>query len=180
METILLILKETWSVVQEMAPYLLLGFLVAGFLSIFIPAERIRDKLGAGGWKGAFRAALWGVPMPLCSCSVIPVALSLRRHGAGKSSTASFLLSAPQTGADSILVTLAVLGPFFAVIRPVAAFATGAIGGMIVGRLAERDTADKDDRPVCTDPCCRPGVCGGKNRTRAAVWLHHPAAGDRS
>ena len=162
MKAILQVLKETWLVVQEMAPYLLFGFLAAGFLSVFVSAERIREKLGVGGWRGALRAALWGVPMPLCSCSVIPVALSLRRHGAGRSSTASFLLSAPQTGVDSILVTLAVLGPFFAVIRPVAAFLTGAIGGMIVGRLAERDPPLGDEAAACTEPCCQPASAARK------------------
>jgi len=155
MQAVVSILREAWTVVGEMAPYLLFGFLAAGFLSVFISAERVRRQLGEG-WQAAWRAALWGVPMPLCSCSVIPVGLSLRRHGAGRAGTASFLLSAPQTGVDSILVTLAVLGPVFAVVRPMAALLTGAVGGWLVGRLSAAPEAEEEVKP-CHEECCRPG-----------------------
>ena len=81
------------------------------------------------------KASVFGVPLPLCSCGVIPVSMSLHKHGASKGATVSFLLSTPQTGVDSIFVTLSLLGPIFAVFRPFAAFVTGLVGGSLVDAL---------------------------------------------
>jgi len=115
-----------------MAPYLLLGFLIAGFLSVFISPETIEKHLGGRGLWPVFKASLVGVPLPLCSCGVIPVAASLRRHGSSRGATTAFLISTPQTGVDSIAVTYGMLGPVFAIFRPIAAFISGMIGGWIV------------------------------------------------
>ena len=117
------IVQESWLVLGQMAPYLLFGFLAAGVLSVCISPESVERHLGGRGFGPVLKAALLGVPLPLCSCGVIPVAASLRRHGASRAATTSFLLSTPQTGVDSIAVTYALLGPVFAVFRPVAAFA---------------------------------------------------------
>jgi len=123
---------ETWLITARMAPYLLLGFLVAGGLSVFISPVWLERHLGGRGMGPVFRAALFGIPLPLCSCGVIPVGASLRQHGASRAATTSFLLSTPQTGVDSILVTWTMLGPFFAVFRPFAALFTGLLGGAAV------------------------------------------------
>lgn len=125
-------LKVFWQTVTAMAPYLLLGFLVSGLLSIWLSAEFVRRHLGKGRWQAIVKAALLGVPLPLCSCGVIPVSLSLYKQGASKAATLSFLLSTPQTGVDSILVTYSLLGPVVALIRPVAAFLTGIFGGFLI------------------------------------------------
>ena len=101
---------ESWTVLGEMSPYLLFGFLMAGVLSICISPEFIERHLGGRGFGPVLKAALLGVPLPLCSCGVIPVAASFRRHGASRAATTSFLLSTPQTGVDSIAVTYALLG----------------------------------------------------------------------
>jgi uncharacterized membrane protein YraQ (UPF0718 family)/copper chaperone CopZ len=142
LELITHIIIETWMVTARMAAWLLLGFVVAGLLSVFISPAWLERHLGGRGLSPVLKASLFGVPLPLCSCGVIPVAASLRQHGAGRPATTAFLLSTPQTGVDSILVTWTLLGPLFAVFRPVAALLTGLIGGSLVQAL------DPDDHQV--------------------------------
>ncbi|MEA1871473.1 MAG: permease [Candidatus Bipolaricaulota bacterium] len=126
------ILFASWQMLGQMAPFLLLGFLIAGVLSVGMSAEWLQRHLGRGGIKPVIKATLLGVPLPLCSCGVIPVAASMRRHGASRAATTAFLLSTPQTGIDSILVTYSLLGGAFAIFRPLAALVTGIIGGIMV------------------------------------------------
>ena len=123
---------EVWTVTGQMAPYLLFGFFAAGCLSVLLSPEFVERHLGRGRFMSIFKAALFGVPLPLCSCGVIPVGASLRRHGAGRGATTAFLISTPQTGVDSILVTYSLLGPVFAVFRPLAALISGLFGGVVV------------------------------------------------
>lgn len=144
------IILEFWAVLGEMAPYLLFGFIMAGFLSVFISPQAVERNLGGRGIWPVVKAALFGIPLPLCSCGVIPVAASLRSHGANRSSTTSFLLSTPQTGVDSILVTFSLLGPVFAVFRPLAALVTGLIGGSLV-EVFDRDGKGEMPRPAQGD-----------------------------
>ncbi len=125
------IVIDFWNTIGEMSPYLLFGFLVAGILSVLVSQRVVERHLGGKGIWPLVKASLFGVPLPLCSCGVIPVSMSLHKHGASRAATISFLLSTPQTGADSILVTLSLLGPLFAVFRPLAAFVTGIIGGIL-------------------------------------------------
>lgn len=124
--------REIWLVVAQMSPWLLLGFLVAGVLSTVIAPAWLERHLGGRGMGPVFKAAALGVPLPLCSCGVIPVAASLRSHGASRGATTAFLLSTPQTGVDSILITYTMLGPVFAVFRPLVALLTGLVGGGLV------------------------------------------------
>jgi len=121
---------EIWFLLKEMAPYLLFGFLIAGIL-ITIPKNKIYKHLSGKSFWANIKASLFGVPLPLCSCGVIPVAAYLRKEGAGKSATISFLSSTPTTGVDSILATYSLLGPVYAIIRPVAAFFAGIFGGTL-------------------------------------------------
>lgn len=127
---------------HAMAPYLLLGFLVAGLLSAFVSPSLVKRHLGGRGIVPVLKAALVGVPLPLCSCGVIPVAASLRKQGAGRPATLAFLLSTPQTGVDSILVTYSLMGPVVAIFRPIAALVTGVVGGMLTSVFGERDEAE--------------------------------------
>lgn len=130
----------------EMAPYLLLGFFVAGLLHAFVPQRFYTRYLRGSNIKSVFNAALLGVPLPLCSCGVIPTAMSLRRNGASKGATISFLTATPQTGVDSILATGSLMGWGLAVLRPIAAFITGIVGGQMVNVLDKEDVADiKED-----------------------------------
>ena len=95
MQILIEILSELWGVLSEMAPYLLFGFLFAGLLSVFISQQLVERNLGGKGIWPVIKASLFGVPLPLCSCGVIPVAASLRNQGANRSATTSFLLSTP-------------------------------------------------------------------------------------
>jgi len=149
------IVIDFWATVAEMSPYLLFGFLVAGILSVLISQSIVERHLGAKGIWPLVKASLFGVPLPLCSCGVIPVSMSLHKHGASKASTISFLLSTPQTGADSILVSLSLLGPLFAIFRPLAAFVTGIIGGVLVDVFDKEPEGEKKELQECTEECCR-------------------------
>ena len=145
---------QSWLVVLEMAPYLLVGFALAGLMSIWISPAWTERHLGGRGAGPVIKATLLGIPLPLCSCSVIPVVASMRRHGASRAAATSFLLSTPQTGIDSIAVTFALLGPVFALFRPIAAIVTGLLGGMLVLLAGHGKTDQNDLPPNCTDSCC--------------------------
>jgi len=152
---------QFWNVLRDMSPYLLLGFLVAGLLSVLIRPETIERHLGKGGFLPVLKASIFGVPLPLCSCGVIPVSASLRRHGASRGATTSFLLSTPQTGVDSILVTLSLLGPIFAVFRPLVALVSGLLGGSLVSLITSGEKMETA-APRCEDACCSGELKGGK------------------
>lgn len=130
-EYLLAWLEALYDLSAEMAPYLLLGFLFAGILHVYIRPGRITKLLGPKTLKSALYAALIGIPLPLCSCGVIPTGIAFHRDGASAPATVSFLISTPQTGVDSILVTWSMLGWPMAVIRPVAALITGVFGGAL-------------------------------------------------
>lgn len=129
MEKVVDFAREFYFLVSEMAPYLLFGFLFAGMLKAFFPAQGIVRYMGKRNFRSVLNASLLGVPLPLCSCGVIPTAVSFYRRGATKGATTSFLISTPQTGVDSIFATYALLGLPFAIIRPIVALVTGLIGG---------------------------------------------------
>ncbi|NLX27056.1 MAG: permease [Lentisphaerae bacterium] len=139
------ILKEIWLVTVAMAPYLLFGFLAAGILSVLISKEYVRRHLGGSGWKPSVKAALIGVPMPICSCGVIPLAAALRKQGAGRGATASFLASTPQTGVDSLMITYALLGGVFAVSRALIAFLSGILCGAAVGAISPKENEQTEE-----------------------------------
>jgi uncharacterized membrane protein YraQ (UPF0718 family)/copper chaperone CopZ len=135
METVTGILNAIYATFVEMAPYLLLGLTFAGLLHILFKQEFVARHLGGGGLAAVVKAAVLGVPLPLCSCGVVPTALSLRKSKASDGATVSFLISTPQTGVDSIVATYGLLGPVFAVFRPLAAFVMGIVGGAITTLL---------------------------------------------
>ncbi len=186
------IVADFWDTLAEMSPYLLFGFLVAGILSVLIRQQTVEKHLGGEGFIASLKAAVFGVPMPLCSCGVIPVSASLRRHGAGRGATTSFLISTPQTGVDSILVTYSLLGWVYAVFRPLIAFASGLIGGVLVS-LITRDQPDQAATPLseeahdhnpdhseCDDESCATEpkatcseACCDTSRSKLARILHY-------
>ena len=131
----LLFLREMWVLCLEMAPYLLLGMLVSGLISIFIDSSFIFKHIGQKNAGSVLKSTLFGIPLPLCSCGVIPVAATLRESGASKGATVSFLVSTPQTGVDSIFLTYGMLGPVFALFRPLAALASGFFSGIVINNF---------------------------------------------
>jgi uncharacterized membrane protein YraQ (UPF0718 family)/copper chaperone CopZ len=125
------ILKASVDLWLAVAPYLLLGLLIAGILHVFLGSDFIAHHLGKGRFASILKATVLGIPLPLCSCGVIPVAASLRKEGATKSATLAFLVSTPTTGVDSIAATYSLMGPLFAIFRPVAAFFSGILIGLL-------------------------------------------------
>lgn len=132
------ILLECWNILVVAAPYVLFGFLAAGLLKTFLPEDTVSRHLGGRGAGPVFKAALFGIPLPLCSCGVIPAAISLRKQGASQGATASFLVSVPETGVDSIAITWALLDPLMTLLRPLAAFLTAIFAGLWINRLPEQ------------------------------------------
>lgn len=116
---------------NEMSPYLLLGFIIAGILHVYIKKDTIAQYLGANNFKSVIYAALLGIPLPLCSCGVIPTGISFYKNGASKGASVSFLISTPQTGVDSIMVTYSLLGLPLAILRPIIALLSGLMGGLL-------------------------------------------------
>lgn len=144
----------------QMSPYILLGFLIAGVMHAFIPRRTMARHLSGSGWRAVTKAVLLGVPLPLCSCGVLPTAIGMRRGGASKAATTSFLVATPQTGVDSIAATWAMLGPAFAVVRPVAALVTALFGGVAVGHADKVDAACASGSVVAEEEL--PGGFGAK------------------
>lgn len=149
-------------IVAESAPYLLFGFAAAGVLRALVPEELIYRLLGKDDFRSVFLASLFGVPLPLCSCSVIPAASGLRRAGAGRAATTSFLISTPETGVDSISITYALMDPIMTVARPLAAFATALLTGSAVGLLPpDSHTSVGEQAPA--SGCCDDDTCCGSS-----------------
>ncbi|MBN1596801.1 MAG: permease [Bacteroidales bacterium] len=123
-----------------MAPWLLLGFLIAGVLHVFFPEGRINKILGSKNMRSVIRAALIGIPLPLCSCGVIPTGVSIHKSGASKGASVSFLISTPQTGVDSIMVTYSLLGLPFTIVRPIVALFTGILGGALTNKIEHSES----------------------------------------
>ena len=129
----------------EMAPYLLLGFFIAGILRVFVPRSLYSQHLAKPGMKSVVKAAALGIPLPLCSCGVIPTAVGLRKEGASHGACTSFLIATPQTGVDSIAATYSLMGLPFAIVRPLAALFTAMFGGWLVSKYAQEDNGARGE-----------------------------------
>ena len=125
------ILQETTRTLALAAPFLLLGLFLAGLIHVLVSGESLRRWLGKPGMGGVVRAALVGIPLPVCSCGVVPLTVELRRKGASEPAALSFLITTPESSVDSILLTWGLMGPVMAVARPVAAFVTALVGGVL-------------------------------------------------
>ena len=151
---------------SEMAPFLLLGFLLAGILHVWVPNHLYVPKISKSNFMSVLWAALFGVPLPICSCGVIPTSIALRKEGASKGASVSFLISTPATGVDSILATYSLLGLPFAILRPVAAFVTALFGGVLtnIASRGEQDAlheeADAHPETIDFDDCDTDHHCG--------------------
>jgi uncharacterized membrane protein YraQ (UPF0718 family) len=146
------LLSIFWNLVVESAPWLLLGYFIAGVIKQVIPSEWVQKQLAKPGLLSITKGALIGAPLPLCSCGVIPTALAVRKAGASKGATASFLVATPETGVDSIAFSYAMLGPIFAIARPISALISAVIAGVLVHKF---DTDDVVAEPApATKSCC--------------------------
>ena len=168
-DTIYNIITACWGILLESSPFILFGFFMAGLLKAFIPNDFIQKHLGQGKASSVLKASMFGVPIPLCSCGVIPAAAGLREQGASKGATASFLISTPETGVDSIAVTYALLDPVMTVIRPVAAFLTALITGIGVNLLDKAPPTPKA-APFTMAPSCGCG-CGSHKTEKKTMGI---------
>jgi uncharacterized membrane protein YraQ (UPF0718 family) len=137
------IVRASFDILLDSGPYLLFGLLLAGAIYVSFPAEKIVRHLGKRSFGSVVKAAIVGIPLPLCSCGVIPTGLSIKRQGASTGSTLSFMIATPQTGVDSISITYALLDPLFTIFRPVAAFVTAVFTG-VSANLFLRDQPVED------------------------------------
>ncbi|MFT6093345.1 MAG: uncharacterized membrane protein YraQ (UPF0718 family) [Pseudohongiellaceae bacterium] len=146
------LLDSFWSLVIESAPWLLLGYFLAGVIKQLLPTSLVESQLSSPGIVSIVKAALIGAPLPLCSCGVIPTALAVRKAGASKGATSAFLVATPETGVDSISFSYAVLGPVFAIARPISALISAIVAGVMVSAV------DKDESPIeredAKSSCC--------------------------
>jgi uncharacterized protein len=175
-------LSELWNILAQSGPYLLVGFLAAGLLKVLVPTRWIAQHLGGRNLLAVVKAALVGAPVPLCSCSVIPTAAQLRREGASRGSTTSFLIATPETGVDSIGITWALIDPVMTLARPLAAVATAIGAGVAVNALVPN--SEDPPAPAPASDCCQ-DTCheeeeqerGGVLR-RAAGYAYGPLMAD--
>lgn len=128
--TIWAILVETWALLQDASVYIVIGLLAGGMLKVFLSPGYVAAHLGKGRFSSVLKAALLGIPLPLCSCGVLPAAASLKKQGASNGATTAFLISTPESGVDSIAISWVLLDPLLTVIRPVAAFITALVAGI--------------------------------------------------
>ena len=150
------IFTESWKLLQESSIYVLFGIFVAGLMHVFVRPEAVSRHLGRGKVSSVLKAAALGVPIPLCSCGVLPAAVSLKRQGANNGATTAFLISTPESGVDSIALTYALLDPVMTVARPVAAFTTAAVAGIAENMLGpeKEGKAIQADLRCPVDNCC--------------------------
>ena len=154
----------------EMAPWLLLGFIFAGLLHVYMPKGSIQKYMGGKNLKSVIYASLLGIPLPLCSCGVIPTGIAFNKEGASKGATVSFLISTPQTGVDSILATFSLLGLPFAILRPIVAFFSGILGGAITNSVTKND--NKNQPNVTSSQKSEEIIQNGKFKTMLKYAFH--------
>ncbi len=159
----MLFLDEIIHTFLQVSPYLLLGFFFSGIVQSFIPKEKITAWIGKNNFRSVFVAAAAGVPMPLCSCGVIPMAMSLRKSGASRGATTSFLIATPETGLDSIMLSFSLLDPLMAIFRPVAAFVTAIIAGIVENFFDRASVQNKIEEP-------KEGCCSIKEHHQIKSW----------
>ena len=165
LEYIRLFFTEAVSLFFDMAPYIMLGIGIAGILHVILSKDFVARHIGGNNISSVFKSALFGVPLPLCSCGVVPTAVYLKNSGASKSSVTSFLISTPQTGVDSIAATWGMLGPLFAIFKAIAALIIGTAGGTADFLLDRRDRRrENKPEPKKTSPAVSlnpyPGIWG--------------------
>lgn len=170
MNLLLDILLESWHLLLESSVFILFGLIVSGLLRVFLDPGTVSRHLGQGRLRSVFKASILGIPIPLCSCGVLPAAATLRKQGANKGAVTSFLISTPESGVDSVAITYALMDPIMTVVRPVAAFLTAFAAGISENLLGK----PIENRPVVPDLTCPvDGCCDGSNCSPEDHRRHH-------
>ena len=170
MNLVLDIILQSWHILLESSVFIIFGLIVSGLLRVFLNPGVVSRHLGQGRFKSVFKASLMGIPIPLCSCGVLPAAAALKKQGANNGAVTSFLISTPESGVDSIAITYALMDPIMTVVRPVAAFVTAFAAGITENLLGKPDT----DSPIVPDLSCPvDGCCDGQNCRPEVHRNHH-------
>jgi uncharacterized protein len=177
MEVSISFIVNTADLYLDAAPWLLFGLLAAGLVKAWVPEEGMRKWLGGRGPRPVLLAALAGAPLPICSCGVLPAAVGLRRAGASREATVSFMISTPETGVDSVAVSYALLGPFMAIARPIAAVTGAVFTGMLMTLLPDGDETKAE--PACCGSSCRGGPEMAASDSRRPAFAPRTVAGIR-
>ncbi len=162
MQFVIDMLAASWHLLEESSVYILGGLVIAGMLKIFLSPTFVAEHLGQGKIRSVFKAALLGVPIPLCSCGVLPAAAQLKRQGANNGATTAFLIATPESGVDSITVSWALLDPLLTVARPVSAFVSAVVAGILENLVDERQPAKIMPLPMAAplSTSCNDSHCG--------------------
>ena len=169
MNLLLNILLQAWNILLESSVFIIFGLVVSGLLRVFLNPGVVSRHLGQGRFKSVFKASLMGIPIPLCSCGVLPAAAALKKQGANNGAVTSFLISTPESGVDSIAITYALMDPIMTVVRPVVAFVTAFTAGITENLLGKPDTS-----PIVPDLSCPvDGCCDGVNCSPEVHRNHH-------
>lgn len=169
MATLIDILEATWEIFLIASPYVILGLGAAGLMTVLIPSEKISRWLGKPGFGATCRAACLGIPLPLCSCAVVPVTIELSKKGASREASLAFLVSTPETGVDSILLTWGLMGPLMAILRPIAALVTSLVAAAS-SLLAKTGSEEASDSGPSSTPD-RDSSSGTSNRSEGPADL---------
>ncbi len=175
-------LASSWRILEAASLYLLFGFVIAGIIRVYISADSIVKYLQRGRFKSVFYASLLGIPIPLCSCGVVPAVAGFKRQGANNGACLSFLASTPETGIDSIALTYSLLGPVLTLMRPITAFFSAMSAGLIENFTGKSYIESSDivvDRTCIVDACCDGIGCDPWVHARHHTFLERFRAGMR-
>ncbi|RUM36422.1 MAG: permease [Desulfobulbus sp.] len=161
-------LLASWELLLESSIFILFGLLVGGLLKMFLSPAYVANHLGTGRFSSVFKAALLGIPIPLCSCGVLPAAASLKKQGANNGATTAFLISTPESGVDSISISWALLDPVLTIARPVSAFISAFVAGTAENFInpPEKQPASSPDLSCPVDNCCDGENCPPEEHKR--------------
>lgn len=176
MDTVSLFFSNLLLLTLDAAPWLLFGLIVAGLIHAWVPSDGLARLLGGRGLGSIVMGAIIGAPLPICSCGVLPAAISLRRSGASREATTSFLVATPETGADSVALSYAMLGPFMAVARPLAAIISAVVTGLLMKFLPLEDVPFERTAP---DTCCSDDSCSDRNEPEPTTFMARTTSGLR-
>ncbi|MCO4755695.1 MAG: SO_0444 family Cu/Zn efflux transporter [Bacteriovoracaceae bacterium] len=153
-------IQALWKYTLTAAPFLMFGLFISGLIHVFVSTERIKKSLGGKGIFGVIKASLFGIPLPLCSCAVVPTAVTLKKNGASNSATSSFLISTPESGVDSIAMTYGMMDLPMTIIRPVAAFFSAFVAGVLQIIFNSEDVAPvENEKEAKSTGCCAKKSC---------------------
>jgi uncharacterized membrane protein YraQ (UPF0718 family) len=170
MKIVVDIFKSSWDLLLDSSIYILFGLIISGIFRSFLNPASVAHHLGTGRFSSVFKAALLGIPIPLCSCGVLPAAALLKKQGANNGAVTAFLISTPESGADSIAITYALLDPIMTILRPLVAFITATVAGITENLLA----GSSDGKPLQPDLSCPvDGCCDGTDCPPGEHQKHH-------